>query len=161
MTDFNESCGLQNTTCDCHDCITYFNKDVNRPIKSNDMTTEEFNELLTFCSDEKVIDLMKKERYKSYIYYKLPHPFWKKLENPIIYNDILEKVKLDKSIPDEKPEICKISRGLEIDLDNNETSVTVICYRFPTSTVKYELILKTTNDKIILKTRSRGAELKK
>ncbi len=158
--DFDYSCGLKDNTCTCWDCTVYFNKNTNRPTKSNDITDEEFKELLKLCSDEKVLGLLKEERYKPIIYEVVPFPLWKKLEDEATYNAMVEKLKTDGEVPDEQPEICHVGSVEMIGLNDEETVVKSIYYRFPTSTVKYELIVKKVNDKLLLKTHSRGSEIK-
>lgn len=161
--DFDQSCGLKGTTCTCWDCIVYFNNDTNRPIKSKDITDKEFEELSKICSDEQTIELMKKERYRANIYEIVPYPLWKKLQNKETYNAIVEQLKTEGVIPDEEPEICHIGSSIQVGLDGKETEIKSIAYRFPTSTVKYELIVEksTENDgKVFLKTHGRGSEIK-
>jgi hypothetical protein len=158
--DFDYSCGVKDTMCTCWDCTVYFNKDTNRPTKSKDITDEEFKELLQLCSDEKVLGIMKKERYKSVIYEIVPYPMWKKLENEETYNAIVKQLETTGDVPDEQPEICHVGTAIHVDLDGNELAIKTIAYRFPTSTVKYELIVNDVNGKRLLRTHSRGSEIK-
>lgn len=158
--DFDQSCGTKDGACTCWDCTIYFNKDTNRPVKSESITDNEFNELLKLCSGENVIDLMKRERYRSVIYEIVPYPLWKKLENEETYNAIVKQLEANGDVPDEQPEICHVGSAIHVDLDGKESNVNTICYRFPTSTVKYELIVKKTDGKLFLKTNCRGSEMK-
>lgn len=159
--DFDQSCGLLGSTCTCYDCETYINSDTVRPIKGKDVTEEEFNETLELCSKDRVIEKMKSERYRSYIYQLIPYPLWSQLEDPEKYQAIVDKLKSQNTIPDEDPEICRIDEKIIMDgIDDTEPTVcTSVSYRFPTSTVKFDLMIQQDGDKILLKTHGRGAEL--
>ena len=115
--------------CTCFDCTVYFNENTNRPIKANDITDEEFNELIDLCSKDAVIEKMKSERYKNEIYEIVPFQLWGKLQNKETYDKIFEELKSSNKIPDEQPKICHIGSCIE---NNNEAKL--VSYRFPTST---------------------------
>ncbi len=169
MTDTNDcgiqgthcpcpDCEIQGTHCPCHDCEIYFNPETERPVKGNGITDKVFDEIIEICNRESVIDIMKAERYKALIYQIIPYPFWKQLEDPVKYNSILNKLKESNEVPNENPEICSVGLAKQIDIDGVEREITVVSYRFPTSTVKYELIIYDDNNKLKLRTHSRGAE---
>jgi len=149
-------CGELETTCTCSDCIMYFNPSTQRPIQGNGIDDQKFSDLLEFVKREDVKAKMKSEQYRSYIYQLIPYPMWKKLDDPNYYNSVVEQVKIFKIIPDDDPEICGIQNGKEMDTDFITTDIDVISYRFPNSTVKFELTIKDIDGKKLLRTHGRG-----
>ena len=144
---------MTSNPCDCSDCTIYSNND--KPIQGKNVTDELFNKTLSICQYTQVKEIMKMERYKSIIYELVPYDKWKDLQNKEIYQSMVDKLKITKKIPDEDPEICAVN--LAFDLDSN-CDITVVSYRFPTSTVKYTLSIYNKDDKVKLKTGSRGSE---
>ena len=150
---------MDESGCTCWECVVYNNPDTKRPMKSDDMTDEEFNELIEFCTKDKVIEMMKSERYRANLYQIVPYPLWKQLEDPNIYQNAIEN--LENIIPDEEPEICHIGYGIEHDENDEMKNIITIAYRFPTSTVKYTLMIEQVGEKRRCRTTSRGSEIKK
>jgi len=139
-------------TCMCYDCETYINQDTIRPIKGQDTTDEEFNEMLELCAKDTVIQMMKRERYRSYVYEVVPYPKWSSLlKDPEKYQAIVDELESKNVIPNDDPEICRIGHGM-----NDDGEIMSISYRFPSSTVKYDLTVFKDGDRIKLKTHGRG-----
>lgn len=78
-------------TCDCSDCIIYFNEQTIRPIKGQNITDEIFNKTISICCEEQVQEIMKAERYKSFVYQFVPYEKWKDLQNKQIYVNLFNK----------------------------------------------------------------------
>lgn len=73
--------GSSKTKCDCSDYITYFRSDIKRPIKGENISDKEFEELLCKIKIDDIKNLMIKERYKSVIFQLIPYEYWNKLIN--------------------------------------------------------------------------------
>ena len=149
--DLYDECDNSHQTCDCFECKVYLNTDTKRPIKAAEITDETFNELLTLCQREDVIEQMKSERYRSNIYQIVPYPMWKELQDPEKYQAIADKLK--NKLPNDLPEICFIGSAI-----HNTQEINTIMYRFPTSTVKYELLVYKEDGQFNVKTHSTGSE---
>ena len=158
---FDESCGNPGSNCTCYDCKTYFNPNTVRPVKGNNVSDEQFTEMIELCKKDNVIQRMKNERYRSYIYQIVPYPMWSLLNDPEKYQSIVDKLKSEQKIPDEDPEICSVDEAAELGLDDTEPKTLIsISYRFPTSSVKYDIsVYKDENsDMVRIRTHGRGSD---
>jgi hypothetical protein len=157
----DDCCGQLGSYCTCHDCMVYDNPNTIRPIKSPQISDDKFNEIIRLCKDDTVIQIMKKERYRAIIYQATPYQRWDSLNDEQNYQNIVDELKAINVIPNEIPEICFIEYAIEYTDQDNPINFVRVCYRFQTSTVKYELhIYEDVNGKSF-KTHSRGTEFTK
>ena len=145
--------------CNCYDCETYFNPTVERPIRDTMISNDVFDKVMALCKQVNVINKMKEERYRTYMYEYVPYPLWHLLEDKDVYQAIFDEINADKRIPNDDPEICRIGKAAEIDIDGTIKEVIIVYYRFPGSTIKYELSVFFEDDgTVILKTHSGGSD---
>jgi hypothetical protein len=157
FNDIHDTCGTKDTKCSCSDCETYFRSDIERPIISENFTDDELTRIFEVLDNEKVKEKMFNERYRSLIFQLTPYPLWSVLlKDKDKYDEILNKLKSDGSIPDENLEVCRIEPSKFFDLDENVHDIYIVSYRFPTSIVKYELTIYKETNKVT--THSRGSE---
>ncbi len=152
----NATCGTLDSKCSCYECYTYFKKDIERPlviskIKEN---KEDYEKILKIIIQKK--DCMMDERYKYKIFNTYPYSEWKKLSyDKDYYNECFEKIKNEYKYND-SPLICLIGLSTCIGRDKEKKEVYEVCYRFPNSTIKYEMLIDLKLQKI--KIRGYGAE---
>lgn len=145
--DIGSTCCTYETKCKCSDCNIYFNPSIQRPIQGFGVDDETFQKVLSTMEHTEFKQMMKESRIRNNVFAFVPYALWNDLINTANYNRVKEIV----AVPPDDPEICEIS----ICDYNNEPCISVH-YRFPKSTVKYDMLINMETGRI--KTHSRGAE---
>lgn len=150
------TCGTYETTCECHDCETYFNPTIKRPLIDPEIAEKDLERIWSTIDRSNVKEAMCEQIYRSLLYSLVPYPMWKSLEDRKTYQSAIQHLKESGRIQEQNPEICRIHCCFITHLDSTTHPVWKVYYRFPRSTVKYEMSIYTDSGKLVFN--SRGSE---